>query len=379
MKHRFLLILLTISMSFSACGSSEDISDDTYEENTYEENSSTTEDTNDNSGTTDEAKEEPFQIYTVNKLGLLNPPEVTIDDADECWIYNISWGVAYETVYRFFSVETDSDTFFGIQTLTAPYAEWENHIIKPEEWIEDETCIPVDATLTDYGEIYVLLDGNNDNYIGKWSLAKGCSASVLECEYPIFSHEVWCSGDEIGNFFIINDTGSGKMYNYEALWLDLQFQKREELLPDKTVGYVWKVAETPFSGIPYLLGCDASSIDISADSMRINNTGFSIWTEGQDAPVFTTPHTGMTLEDTVIFYSDTEGYLLNYAGIWDFSIADNSITSVKNIFVFWEDASLRKDDSVLMVSKEYNQKEDKFEYYLWEMFTETVKTINESQ
>lgn len=376
MKKRILALILLTCLILGACGNSADSNDAIDAEET--ETNTETEETEESDSNSETAEEKPLRIYTVNKIGQLDPADATEEILSAGYNYagRVDMGVASDTVYRFFSVESDlseNDTLFCIQTLQPPYTEWENHIIAPEEWVEGESCKAYSATLTDYGEIHVFLEGTENNYVGRWSLSKGCSARDFECDYQIFNNEVWFAGDEIGNYIITNNTdyASGIMHNYEMFWLDSQFQPKEGL-PDPTVGYVWAAAETPISGTTYLFGCDANGVEIGTDSMTIYNTGFSIWEPGADVPVFTTPNAGMSIGETAFFYSETEGYLFTYGGIWEFSIKDQSITNIKNNSIFWRDACLRNDDSALMISSYYNQETGNTEYYLWEMLIETA-------
>uniref|UniRef100_UPI004057B9D1 hypothetical protein n=1 Tax=Acetatifactor sp. TaxID=1872090 RepID=UPI004057B9D1 len=372
MKKKIYTFIVFTCIFFSGCGNSVATNIELDELDNEETVVTLTEEAQ--AETIENVNEETFRTWTINKLGLLDPDdlldEILPADDSNIDMKGMTWGLSYETVYRFFNMVTEGETLFCIQTLEAPYTEWENHVVREDEWIEGENCIPWKATLTDYGEVHVLLEGSENYYLGKWSLTKGSSAKELECEHQIFMHDNWCVGDEIGNFFLINDQSSGIMHNYRTLWLNSQFKEKEGI-PDPMGGHIWMAAETPISCIPYLLGCDENGVEISSDSMSIYNTGFTIWAEGNDTPVFTTEHAGMDPDSFVLFYTDTEGYLFNHGGIWDFSIENQTITSIKNASIWWQDACLRSDDSVLMLSRYYNQETESHEYYLWEMIVET--------
>uniref|UniRef100_UPI004055B581 hypothetical protein n=1 Tax=Acetatifactor sp. TaxID=1872090 RepID=UPI004055B581 len=378
MKKRIFFASILVCLLFSSCGSeiattaTDNQTVNQTEEQTTEENSSYIE-----NETVVQDKS-----YTISKIEMPDANMVSDEIVPDGYrISNETWGLAYGTVYRFFNlVSTEDDSNLGscIQTLKAPYTEWEYQMITPEEWIEGDVCKPGQCTLTDYGELHILLEGTEGYYLGKWSLSKGAFAKKIDCEYQIFNHSNWCTGDTMGNYFIYLDWKATPNITYQMLWLDSDFEKKEGLPQE---GYVWQLAENYYSGTPYLFGMDADEVTITGDdtsvSMSITNSGFTIWAEGQEEPVFTTPYTGMNYDDVVLFSTDTEGYLLNASGIWNFSIDNQLLTQIKEDRRTWHDACLRDDGSVLLLSQYYDpekniDKFNQFDYYLWEMVAEDM-------
>lgn len=375
MKKKILLKLIAISLSACLFCTSCSLSDDGSEcdtgisETSLEEPSEVTDVSADE--LSDAGEEEPTRIYSLEKIGSLDPLTALNDYIPEGYYrsWPVDWGMAYEDIYYYCNISPDDSTqnaTFCVQIMEAPYTEWTNYFVEAEEWVEGEICKVVSATLTVYGELYVLLSGREGFYSGSWSPESGCYARKLECDYQIFNNDAWYKGDTTGNFFVTNNPPAGQMYQFEMLWLDDDF-KNERALPDPSAGYIWQTAETPVSGNTYLLGSLPEGIEITTEGMSIYNTGFAIWEEGNDVPVFTTEHTGMSMDDIVLFYSDTDGYLFNHGGIWEFSLEDNSITWINDRTLNWQKAMILSDESALMISGYYNVQEEVMEYSLWKL------------
>ncbi len=377
MKRKLGVVLLLLCLLLSACGEAmsaeglDDLTDSTPEES----NSALPTELNYTDINEVQASD---RTYNISKIEIPNPNESlsTLPLPEYYTTGQENWGIVYGDVYRYINILDDiSYAPIGscIQILEAPYTEWESYYIAPEDWLEGEMCIPNAATITDYGEVYVMLENEEYSYIGKWTKSSDkLSTEVLNCKYPVFSHTNWCTGDSIGNFFLYNE--SYDPYILKSVWLDSDFQE-EQYLP--TNGYIWKAYETYYSGTPYFFGAAADAVSMEGNSMSVYNQGFSIWAEGEEEPVFTTPYVGMMYDDTALFTSDTEGFLFGY-GIWRFSLEEQSIVKVRDDNRTWYDAYLQEDGSVLLLSVYWDPDKNidhvnQFDYYLWEMTEQVIE------
>lgn len=340
-----------------------------------------------------EAETTAEKIWSLNQIEMPNPDEALTESAfpEDCNKFGEKWNLIGETVYRFFFINSASDPsdYLGayVQTLEAPYTKWETYPISLEDWTAEESCRPWTYNFAQYfsedGSIYLLLHGTEYDYMGRWSVEEGCSAFKIESDWlteDFFDYKIplnMIAGEELGIYFLYNDYDSvnNQIGDYQAIWIDNECQPKNGL-PDSSAGFVYKMLQNPFSDKLYLCGTDSNAITVEGNRTMYLNTGFTIWTPDEKAPVFTTQDTGMLADDNVCFYSETEGYLWNANGIWQFSLADQSVKEIFNTagdvymqdMIYRRGAFAREDGSLLMLSMSSWENA----YFLWELTEETT-------
>ena len=393
MKKRIIAVWFILCILLSACGATSSKNEEALGTQTMQETQGTK---NTDSG------EQPETVWSAKKIELPDPDASLEADVipEGCYIVNENWKLIKETIYRFFCVKSSSDRFdysgIYVQMLRAPYTEWENYSISLEDWVEGETCRPWiwdrSQYFSDDGSIYVLLQGENSNYVGRWSVEDGCSAVKIESDWlteSFFDDKLfltWGFGEKTGNYFLYNeyDTMNGQITqlgDYQTVWLDAEYQKKEGL-PDTEDGVVWDIVQNPYSDKLYLCGLSSDAITVENGNLTFWSKGFTIWTENQKEPIFTTQDTGMLQDDSILFYSEPEGYLWNLNGIWQFSTEDQSINLIFDSCInidYQQDMAgrcgicLREDGSLLMLSAEAWKEDRKSSHFLWEMTGKTFE------
>lgn len=300
--------------------------------------------------------------------------------------YGGKWGLAGEKVYRLIHVSSSPDELIYagscVQILSPPYTSWENHYIAPEDWLEGKSCRPWIFTWSEYfsgdGVLHVLLQEQDGvSCIGRWSIKEGCSVIKLEDERLQEEYfydkvpDVWIDDEKLGNYFLYRQ--QVPEMEYRSLWVDKDNREKNGM-PQLSEGYVWQITYNPFSEETYLCGLLAKDIVIEGDSVFFPESGFAIWKEGKRQPVFTSQDTYMAANNEIVFISETEGYLWNFGGIWQFSLKEQSIEKIFSMDMnvldkigAWSGASVRDDGSLLMLSEGMYDIYEAGTCFLWEL------------
>lgn len=381
MKKRWLSVFMIICLLLSACGTGATVGKETE----TDEKTQSIQETG-NADAVESREEEQTKEWIADKIKLPDADAALGDMIlEESAADNEMWGIAEETIYRFLTIssspEDSEHTLCYVQTLQAPYTEWVNHSIALEEWVTEESVslsYAMTRCLSEDGTIYVLLRGSDHDYIGKWSIAEGFSATRMEGEWiPERGSGRTINklhmGEGLENYVLYMDFDavSGEI-ELSSTYLDEEYKKLAQV-PDIKEGYVWQPIVNPFSGETYLCGSDENGVILSEGNISMGSSGFSIWAEDGEL-VFFSEDTGMSYLDKVVFCSDTEGYLCNTKGLWQFSLDDQSMELLfdryenqyyLDMFIL-QGFCMSTEGKLLFLFQDAEQ-----EYVLWEMAEDT--------
>lgn len=217
-----------------------------------------------------------------------------------------------DTIYRIVMLQKEEMETIGIciQKLEPPYTAWENAPIYRDEWIDNEYCYAKQVALGQDGIIHILLEGiideNNRNYyMAEWSENGVYTTKQISDEY--FTDEFQSN---IKNSYVDAENSTYFVTGEGVQYFDKEFSEKKEWLD---TGYIWQIAENATAkGKVYLCG---SSID----------GGFCIWTTEGKTPLISSEDISMDSTDKVVFVNETDGFLCNVDGIWQFSMKDGQI------------------------------------------------------
>ena len=186
MKKRWISVFMIICLLLSACGTDAIVSKETKTDEKIQSIQGA-----ENADAVESREEEQTKEWIADKIKLPDADAALGDMIlEESVVSDEMWGIAEETVYRFLTISSSPEdleySVCCVQTLQAPYTEWVNHSIALEEWVTEESVSPsytMTRCLSEDGTIYVLLRGNDHDYIGKWSIAEGYSATRIDREW----------------------------------------------------------------------------------------------------------------------------------------------------------------------------------------------------
>lgn len=294
---------------------------------------------------------EPGEV-TAEKVYVLN--DISMPDADEALGDLLPEGgkrnillkeLADENLYYFVEIYPEDGNYdivnYYVQILRPPYTEWVTYPVDMTEYVQESGYYVKEASVKTDGTVGLLVADGDDNYIGEWSAEEGFSAKDLSADIQLneilYSNmfPVWYDDEEAGLFFL--NVGIFLCYD--------ENNEEKSVAPEKAGGLILQISENLFSGKLYFMGANAESWSMTeSGGIMIEDGGFSIWTADSEQAVFVAQNTSdSSLEeigcfmakraDCVAFSSETEGYLCNEMGIYQFSMEDQSR---KEIFDFAE-------------------------------------------
>ncbi len=324
-----------------------------------------------------------------NKTWVVN--DITMPDADAALVgvapengtsNEILMDVSGDSVYRMVSLHTLTDgtakVEYCVQKLSPPYEAWENIKLPNDNWGAEEMLYPTECALKPYieedGSIHMVLKGTETYYICEWSEEEGCKSRALPANTQIAEmEEYWVTS------FPWRESDGGEMYvsTWQGLMLydkDLTAQIPSNRTPE---GVVLQITKNPFSGEILFAGVNAESMEITEESWRVYDGGFSIWgTESKEARYVAESNSQTAIQemgcfmdyaDCIVWASATEGFLCQSGNIWWFSMGEepgeeddargiiydyaiNGINYSNPSYPVETSATLRKDGSLLMLT-----------------------------
>lgn len=335
MRKRGLAVLTAVCMLLSACGGKAPVNQGPLE--SPEASESQAEQGTQPGG--EVQADEPQEREWILKETKLPNADAALSDAlfegAEVDIFDEQFKFAGETIYRTGQVALPTPEHDGmelqgwcVQTLEAPYTAWKSWLLPDDVWVEGEKCMPWKSCICSDGSVYMLLQGAESGYVGRWSPEEGCSAVKAESDFlqkSFFSGKFiqeWSTGEMPGYYFLYENYDNPG--TFQTIYLDDQFQKQAWPL-DVTEGLVGQITVNPFSGKTYLCGTTATGVEKTGEGWSMSTReGFTLWAEDGKMPVFTTEDVGLGIygEDAVVFASETEGYLWAGNAVWRFSLED---------------------------------------------------------
>lgn len=298
-----------------------------------------------------EAQEEPAEkVYKLDNIKMPDADKALEELYPEYGErYILAEGLACDKIYRMVEAYPETGNYdvvnYNVQVLDSPYTEWVNYPVDIKTYVQETDFMVRDAYVDTDGKIKLLFESGDSNYIGQWSEDNGFSAKEIPVDIDwdeMFYHhmfDTWYDDEEEGVFFLNEETA----HQYDENGVEQSMELA------KAGGLILKIEKNLFSGKLYFMGASADTWSSSEDSFRVYTGGFSIWTTDCEEAVFSAQDcsgskadvTNCSLSDTgsgncVAFASESEGYVGNQMGIYQFSMADKSI---KEVFSF-EDAGM---------------------------------------
>ena len=246
--------------------------------------------------------------------------ETLLPDADEALKGILSEGgtsneslceMAGGTIYRIVNLMDKDQAYEGIciQSLAAPYTEWENTPILQDDWVENERCYMVSATIRQDGSIHILLNEiQGKHYMAEWTKESG--HTVYPIPEGVFSEE-YISG--ISTYYVDADDNTYIFAEDGLQYYNKSFDQKNEWAG---TGYVCQIMDSPLreNGV-YL--CGSSPED-----------KFCIWTLKERKPVISSDDVSMDWTAKAVFADETDGFLCTPEGIWQFSLQEGLVGNV---------------------------------------------------
>lgn len=315
MKKRWVAVLIMLCLLCCSCGTNTAVTEEEQKQNT---------------------EQEIRREWVADKIEIPDANSALYDIVSaENVVAGDIWGIADETIYRFLTISSSPDSLeyvgYCVQVLKPPYTNWENYSIELTDWVADENCRLYSlsaCSITKEGVIYVLLQGNNNKYVGKWSLEEGCSVIPIEGKWIPESGSgktinKWYTGTGLENYVLyMNFDMKTSEIELSSEYLDENYEKSNEI-PNITDGYVWRPIVNFASGKTYLCGCNEEGVVLDRGNIQVGATGFSIWAD--EELKFATEDTGMSWLDYVDFCTENKGYLWNTRGLWEFSLEEQTV------------------------------------------------------
>ncbi len=226
------------------------------------------------------------------------------------FVLELLYGMKGETIYRFAAFEKEEVTQrYCIQTLEAPYEQWDNVVIQAEDWVEGDKCYCIQSALadglTENGGMVFLLRGTEDYYLALWS-GDGITAQKMDRDL--------LNDENAGNITAMNVDGQQNIYLADGegvLCLDNQLAAVDNWRGED-MGSICRIAVNPYDEEIYFCGNNESG-------------AWAIWNRIEKEPVLTAENLSFDRYSAVTFASDTEGYLSNIQGIWHFSLQEGKV------------------------------------------------------
>lgn len=268
---------------------------------------------------------------------------IAIPDADEALgellpengeryilFYKLESGRLYRITEIFQEAGNYDECCYYLQVLRAPYTTWEGYSIDLPEEVVDPNCIIWNCYVAADGTIKLLLSDDNNDYVGTWSEQDGISVKkvlldqrlqdIIVGQTPMYFR--WYDSKKEGLFLISEDD----MIKYQE-----GVQSNTALC--KTKGLILQMLENAFSNDLYFIGVNSDAWSKENGLVTIQNGEWDIWTKTGEVIYSSKASTtddqsddNFFVNDTadVTFYSDTEGYLCNQIGIYQFSTKNNN-------------------------------------------------------
>lgn len=296
--------------------------------------------------------------------------EISMPDADEALeevLPNGSIGremlmsVEGDTVYRLMSMQSieegKAEVAYCVQTLCAPYKEWENKMLSSNTWGAEETLYPTECALKPYldekGSMHLVLKGEESYYICEWS-ETGYNSRMLPQNTQLMEINAfwltdlpWREGEE--EVYVSTMQGM-KKYNKDLT---------EEIPSNKTPdGIIFQISQNPFSDNTLFLGTATDYIVFSETEYRLEDGGFSVWGSEEKKAKYVAENSenavdkmGCYLDYTgcVVWASEKDAFLINLNGVWWFHMGEMQ--------------GAAEEDRKLIYKNEYRDDESGFYFY----------------
>ena len=242
-------------------------------------------------------------------------------------IFTDEWFLVKETVYRavtFINSDesvSEEEYFKGhcVQKLEAPYTEWINTFIAPEDWLDGELCEPwtyFSSLMTENG-FAVLLEGRNGTYIGTWNEKTGTAVSEIDSSFLMTEdsekYPHWWRGKE-GDIWVWDDNKCINIGTDNTISGKLE---REE-------GYYGTtVAENERNGIIYMSYPAEASYDPAISGRRYS--GIQIASRDGKQVFLTSMDIHASQGDILCFITEEKGYLYGSEYISEFSLKEGTM------------------------------------------------------
>ncbi len=216
-----------------------------------------------------------------------------------------------DIVYRY--LEISDGTYvkhYCIQTLEPPYTEWKNQVESvPENSYLWRTSGGKKICLLPDGELNTLFV--SDNGVDRQRILLD---GTYEAEHITLENAEELA-DKVEKWCIHKDMDY--VYTPEGL---VSFQ--EDFAVSENIGYqkamfIWQMAETPSGEGLYLYG-------VPEDGM-----GMAIWSAEESEPVIREDIGCLITRSKLIFTTETEGYLCDINGVWQFSVSEGTIEGLE--------------------------------------------------
>ena len=291
------------------------------------------------------------KTWTLEAVKLPNPDNALEDTLPSDESRDILYmGLAGETVCRYVRQYDGEEnvTAYYIQTLNAPYTEWETESISPKEGQSTPGHTNHLISFTTEGEWNCLYEEKGICYLEKISPEGGYSLSSIATE------------------------GMGQILEKADKWY-VQGDKNYIYSADGLFCYQDYFTASQKLAVPNAMFIEQMATNLSGETLYLagvseEGTSLCLWRYNQDAPVIAVEN-NFAGQGCIAFYSDTEGYLCDLEHIWQFDVTQGSMVQT-DAYSNWGyhlgkifAASMEEEEELLILAQ-IDKNQDTQEYLL---------------
>lgn len=243
--------------------------------------------------------------------------------------------LAGENIVRLVEVYPEAGNYdlvnYYVQILKPSYSQWETFSFDLPENLQGQNYYVKSSYADNDGKIKMLLTNGENCHIGSWQESEGFIVKEIILDtslnevFDTYMFPRWYYSESEG-LFLINEQNFSRYDNSgERVYSELA----------DSGGLILKMLSNPHSEKLYFAGVDAQNWSVGTTGITIEDGGFSIWTCDKKDAAFVAANTPETKAEEmscffagedgdVAFSSESDGYLCNQVGVFQFSMEDQS-------------------------------------------------------
>lgn len=243
--------------------------------------------------------------------------------------------LAGENLVRLVEVYPEAGNYnlvnYYVQILKPSYSQWETFNFDLPENLQGQNYYVKSSYADNDGKIKMLLTNGENCHIGSWQESEGFIVKEIILDtslsevFDTYMFPRWYYSEAEG-LFLINEQNFSRYDN--------SGERVHSELADSG-GLILKMLSNPHSEKLYFAGVDAQNWSVGTMGITIEDGGFSIWTCDNKDAAFVATNTPETKAEEmscffagedgdVVFSSESEGYICNQVGVFQFSMEDQS-------------------------------------------------------